>query len=127
MEWVKVLIIGLHGLVSGVDGDTVRLWDDSLVRLKGFNTPEVHSRCVTAEGKLHERLAALKAQARLRELLKSKKVALIILPEQCGHGRMCGIVMADDKDVRETMIEEGLAEPMDCPDGKCPPPRDWCQ
>lgn len=120
-EWVKTLLIGMHGLVSVVDGDTVRLWDSSLVRLKGFNTPELHAKCP------QERITALKAQERLRTLLKAKNATLVLLPEQCGHGRHCGILMSDIRDAREIMVEEGLAEPMDCPDGKCPPPRNWCQ
>lgn len=126
IEWVRVVLMGVTGLVSAVDGDTIRMGDGSLVRLKGGNTPELASKCPTPEGRARERARAVAAATRLNALLKGRKVTLVIMPETCGHGRHCGHLVSDGRDAMTVLIAEGKAEPMECPSGKCPPPKDWC-
>jgi endonuclease YncB( thermonuclease family) len=120
-EWIRVVVVGLNLLVSVVDGDTVRRDNGDLVRLRGFNTPELRGKC---EG---ERFKARLARDRLAQILAQPGATLTIFPEQCGHGRHCGKITVNDQDAKDTLISEGLAEPMECPDGKCPNPRDWCK
>lgn len=120
-EWVRIAVVGMNVLVSGVDGDTLRLADGSLVRMKGYNTPELRGKCEP------ERVKARQARDRLAQILRDKDVKLTILNEECGHGRHCGLLESRGHSAAETLISEGLAERMDCPEGKCPAPRDWCQ
>lgn len=126
IEWAKILLVGVTGLVSVVDGDTLRMADGALVRLKGGNAPEVRSKCPTEAGRARERSQAASAATRLKALLKAKSAALVILPGTCGHGRHCGHLISGGKDAMTILISEGLAEPLDCIGGKCPAPRNWC-
>jgi endonuclease YncB( thermonuclease family) len=125
-EWLRIGVVGIQMLASAVDGDTIRLGSGELVRLKGFNTPELHSRCPTPEARSREVAKARQARARLAELLSGKHVFLTLTSEYCGHGRHCGLLSSGYKDAGQTLIREGLAEPMECVKGKCPPPRNWC-
>lgn len=119
-EWIRVAVTGLNLLVGVVDGDTIRRDNGDLVRLKDFNTPELRGKCE------QERFKARLARDRLAQIIAQPGATLTILSEQCGHGRHCGRVTVKDQDAKDILIKEGLAEPMECPDGKCPKPRDWC-
>ncbi|MBX5205976.1 thermonuclease family protein [Rhizobium sp. NZLR1] len=116
------------------DGDTVRVVGDAAgTRLVGFNTPEVFSpQCD------YERQQGERASARLRELVASgsarlTKVACACAPgtegtKKCNHGRSCGMLLVDGKDVGSILIGEGLAVPFVCGRTSCPPtPRPWCK
>lgn len=116
MWLLKVLV--LAGSITVVDGDTVRN-DGGLVRLQGFNTPELHAECYA------ERTLAYRAKARLSDLIR-QGATLRINPGLCGYGRACGSLLLDGVDVAETMIREGLAEPYVCTGNKCPKRRSWC-
>jgi endonuclease YncB( thermonuclease family) len=116
MEWIKALM--LASSIVAVDGDTVR-HDGRLVRLQGFNTPELHGQCYA------ERKLAYRAKERLSAII-SLGAKLRINPGHCAYGRACGTLTLDGKDVGEIMIREGLAEPMVCVNNRCPRPRDWC-
>jgi endonuclease YncB( thermonuclease family) len=117
------------------DGDTVHVVGEAAgTRLVGFNTPETFSpRCE------YERQQGERASARLRELVahgssgRLTKVACACAPgtegtKKCNHGRYCGTLLVDGKDVGSILISEGLAVPFVCGRTSCPPtPRPWCK
>lgn len=118
---------------SGViDGDTVRVQGQTF-RLVGFDTPETgnRSRC------LHESALGDRATYRLRELIGSAaSVELTPLPcacrpgtqgtSQCNHGRSCGTLRANGRDVGDILISEGLARSYLCGATSCPRRGQWC-
>ncbi|WP_245496003.1 thermonuclease family protein [Rhizobium leguminosarum] len=116
------------------DGDTVHVVGDATgTRLVGFNTPEKFSPQCEYERQLGER-----ASSRLRELVahgsaRLTKVACACAPgtegtKKCNHGRYCGTLLVDGKDVGSILISEGLAVPFVCGRTSCPPtPRPWCK
>lgn len=116
------------------DGDTVHVVGEAAgTRLVGFNTPEKFSpECE------YERQQGERASARLRELVahgaaRLTKVACACAPgtqgtKKCNHGRYCGTLTVDGKDVGSILISEGLAVPFVCGRTSCPPtPRPWCK
>jgi endonuclease YncB( thermonuclease family) len=123
IEWLRILLLTTT-LVTVTDGDTVKIGDGSSVRLVGFNTPEIFSPKCDAEHKL-----GLKARDRLNKLVKDNRttVTLTIVPGNCAFGRKCGRLTVHGQDVGEILISEGLAEKLDCPGGRCPKARNWCQ
>ncbi|MEY9198425.1 micrococcal nuclease [Sinorhizobium fredii] len=118
---------------SVTDGDTVHVDGESAgTRLVGFNTPEVFSPRCERERQLGER-----ASARLKELVASSslsltKIACSCAPgtegtDECNHGRSCGRLEVDGRDVGDILISEGLAVSFTCGSTSCPPtPRPWC-
>lgn len=118
---------------SVTDGDTIRVdGDPKGTRLVGFNTPEVFSPQCQREGEL-----GAKASARMKEIVSSSKLSLTKVAcscrpgtegtDQCNHGRSCGILRADGRNVGDILISEGLAVPFVCGASGCPPtPRPWC-
>ncbi|WP_018447859.1 thermonuclease family protein [Rhizobium gallicum] len=119
---------------SVTDGDTVHVVGEAAgTRLVGFNTPEKFSpQCE------YERQQGERASARLRELVahgsaRLTKVACACAPgtegtKKCNHGRYCGTLLVDGKDVGSILISEGLAVPFVCGRTSCPPtPRPWCK
>lgn len=118
---------------SVTDGDTIRFVGQAKgTRLVGFNTPEtIEPRCA-GEARLGER-----ATARLEEIvagasLTFRKVRCACKPgtentRACNHGRSCGILKADGRDVGAILIGEGLAVAFECGSQSCPPtPKPWC-
>lgn len=114
------------------DGDTVRMSDGTRVRLVGFNTPEKFEPKCSREAALGN-----EASERLRQLVASgtskvTRVACSCKPgtegtDKCNHGRSCGTLTVDGRDVGEILISEGLAVSFVCGDTSCPPtPRPWC-
>ena len=86
-------------VVSIYDGDTVtvmaRPWLDmeirTGVRIRGVNTPEIRSRCATAEARSFERRKAREARSQLAELLDGAVVEI----QNLGHDRYPRRVVAD--------------------------------
>jgi hypothetical protein len=117
--------------IQVVDGDTVRRGGETY-RLVGFNTPEqgIHAGCNA------ERVLASKATARLQDLVGASGVELARVAcacppgtegtKRCNHGRLCGTLRADGRDVGAILIAEGLAEAYACGATACPKRRDWC-
>ncbi|ANL42373.1 thermonuclease family protein [Rhizobium phaseoli] len=116
------------------DGDTVHVVGEAAgTRLVGFNTPEKFSpQCE------YERQQGERASARLRELVAGGSTQLTKVAcacaagtegtSKCNHGRSCGTLLVDGKDVGSILISEGLAVPFVCGTMKCPPtPRPWCR
>lgn len=118
---------------SVTDGDTIRVDGDLKgTRLVGFNTPEVFSPKCQREGEL-----GAKASARMREIVSTAKLSLTKVAcscrpgtegtDRCNHGRSCGVLRADGRNVGDILISEGLAVPFVCGATGCPPtPRPWC-
>lgn len=116
-----------------IDGDTIRVDQKQPdVRLVGFNAPETRRAKCAAERELGGR-----ATARLRDLVRSSAldfqfVACSCPPgtegtQACNHGRKCGTLKADGRDVGAILIAEGLAVPFVCGATSCPAtPRPWC-
>jgi endonuclease YncB( thermonuclease family) len=117
--------------IQVVDGDTIRSGGETY-RLVGYNTPEQggHAGCNA------ERVLASKATSRLRELVGASDVELARVACSCppgiegtkrrNHGRRCGTLTADGRDVGAILIAEGLAEFYSCGATSCPKRRDWC-
>lgn len=114
-----------------VDGDTVRS-GGATYRLVGFDTPERGDRARCDR----ERDLADKASNRLRALVMSgaptlERTACACRPgtegsRSCNFGRSCAYLKISGRDVGETLIREGLAQPFVCGQTSCPPRRPWC-
>ena len=98
-----------------VDGDTlavtVDVWLDqrldTLVRLRGIDTPEKRGKCEA------ERAAAVRATMRLTELVTGARLVLRDVGADKYGGRHVASVRVNDVDVAETLIREGHARPYD--------------
>ncbi len=101
-----------------VDGDTIdvnidlgfQVWHKARVRMLGIDTPESRTR------NLEEKALGLASKARLKELLKGKKVKIECSKEKGKFGRVLAIVWTVDKegkeiDINSQLIEEGHARP----------------
>ncbi len=104
-----------------VDGDTIDVEVDlgfdilhrARVRMMGIDTPESRTR------NLAEKALGLASKARLKELLKGRKIKLETSKEGKGKfGRILGTVWTSDKkgveeyvNINEKLIEEGHARP----------------
>jgi len=72
------------------------------VRLAGIDTPELKGKCVA------EKVLALKAKARLAELLVGTIVISEIKPDKFS-GRVDAIVTVNGQDVAGILVADGLA------------------
>ena len=89
-----------------VDGDTIRLSNQKLVRLIGINTPEIHY-----DGTESEPLAQA-AKEFLNTLLKNHQTVGLVYGDeiQDRHGRRLAHVFLDaEQNVQEMLLENGLA------------------
>ena len=110
-------------LLSVTDGDTfkvrIEIWPSvevvTAVRIMGIDTPEIHGKCVS------EKAAALKAKARLTELLTGKQISLSGVKFDKYAGRIDAVVMVDRDNIGALLIQEGLAHAYD---GKTK--QGWC-
>ena len=105
----------LAQVIRVLDGDTVEVmaypWPqqsvDVLVRLRGIDAPEIHSRCSL------EREKALHAKRRLQAFLQSQPKVLLT---DIGGGKYFGRVLAnlglpDGRDAASELILENLVRP----------------
>ena len=117
-----------------VDGDTIALSGlRQHVRLVGFNAPETRNARCKAEAQLGQR-----AKQRLQVLVDTGSLELTFIAcscppgteatQRCNHGRRCGVLRAEGRDVGSVLMSEGLAVPFQCGKASCPPtPRPWCR
>ena len=97
-------------LISVTDGDTVKarvpVWDGveivTAVRLSGIDTPELKGKCPA------EKALALKAKARLAELLTGSITISEIKPDKFA-GRVDALVSVNGQDVAGILVADGLA------------------
>ena len=96
-----------------VDGDTVDvsvdlgfdIWHNARVRMMGIDTPESRTR------NLEEKALGLASKARLKELLKGKKIRLECSKEGKGKfGRILADIVTIDKEGNEININNRLIE-----------------
>lgn len=105
-------------LVTVIDGDTLMVkanpWPQQtvsvLVRIRGIDTPELHSRCegarqlaLAAKDVLAEALAAGNGSLTLSDISGDKYFGRVVARVSFDHGH----------DVAETMLAAGLARPYD--------------
>jgi len=101
-----------------VDGDTIdvnidlgfQVWHKARVRMLGIDTPESRTR------RLDEKALGLASKARLKEMLKDKKVRIECAKEKGKFGRVLAIVWAMDKEgndvnCNDQLCVEGHARP----------------
>lgn len=95
------------GKVRVIDGDTIVV-GTTRVRAVGYDTPEVHGRCV------EEKAKAAQATARLRQLLGDPEKASLKWSKGFDkYGRRLARFYSNHKDVGPILISEGLAHPYD--------------
>lgn len=116
-----------------VDGDTIKFKDKRPdVRLVGCDTPESRGAECDAERKL-----AKQAKNFLQRAIDTGRMDLEYVPcscppgtestKKCNHGRACGIVRIDGRNICDVMIDEGLAVAFTCEGTSCPPMPKWCE
>ena len=89
-----------------VDGDTVRIADDTY-RLLGLDTPETYRSQCAEELALGEQ-----ATRRLRKLLDDSETIFMAVEDRPDkYGRILAKLIIDDVDVASVLIGEGLARP----------------
>jgi len=123
--------VDVHNIIV-VDGDTIDVRGERF-RLVGYDTPEISTprRKVSAD----ERAVATIAKERFVELLNSGSLDLTevrcacvestIGTKRCNHGRKCGLLTLNGKNIGDTLIREGLAMPFVCSATRCPRMPDW--
>ena len=101
-------------VIDVIDGDTVRVrvtvWLgqslETLVRIKGIDTPEKRSQCD------HEKQQADKARQRLSSLIGDRNIILYDIHAGKYAGRVLAAVRTlDGQDIAENMLAAGLARP----------------
>ena len=121
----------IGGAMRVVDGDTIDA-GGGRYRLAGFDTPERGdlAKCDS------ERELAARATARLQGLISSGNASLVRVAcacregtegtRRCNHGRLCGALMVNGRDVGDILVGEGLAHRYVCTGTHCPPRAGWC-
>lgn len=101
--------------MNALDGDTITV--PEIIRLQGFNTPEIRSAACP-----EELAKALQAKAFLSSWLRKNEITLIRTGRD-KYGRTLARMIPDPG---PALIAQGLAEPYVCED-RCPQRKDWCK
>jgi len=104
-------LVFLAQVLTVTDGDTFRarieVWSGvevvTAVRVAGIDTPELRGKCPA------EKAAALKAKARLGELLAAGPVTVTAVVNDKYAGRVDALVMVNGVRIADTLVAEGLA------------------
>lgn len=116
------IAVSSSDLVRVYDGDTFFIdiegvhpvFGDSIgVRIKGIDTPELRSGCVTKAQKMNERRAAIAAKVILERQLKHGNVITLHNIERDKYFRLLADVSVDGTDVTTKLLDAGLAVPYD--------------
>ena len=103
-------------LIRIIDGDTIEALIDlgfeiatrKIIRLYDINAPEIRGALK------EEKLAGLKAKARLQELLDTSEGEFQLLSHGWGKfGRCLGEIFINDQSINEQLINEGLVKRYD--------------
>ena len=100
-------------LIRVIDGDTIdvnidlgfNIWHKGRIRMAGIDTPESRTR------NKEEKVLGLAAKARLKELLKTKKLTIQCTKEKGKFGRILADVLANDVNINKQLMDEGHARP----------------
>ena len=112
-------------VVHVYDGDTFRVNIEGLppiignniaIRINGYDTPEIRGKCPK------EKALAIVARDRLRGMVKDADIVLLNT-KRGKYFRIVADVMIDGKNIKDTLIEEGLAVSYD--GGRKASP--WCK
>lgn len=111
-------------VVEVIDGDTISVtatvWIglemSSHVRIRGIDTPELHSSCAS------EKAMALSAKARLAALVGDSIRLANISQDKFGGRVDADVVTAAGVDLKAAMLKTGLAHPYDGKGARA----DWC-
>jgi endonuclease YncB( thermonuclease family) len=116
-----------------VDGDTIKA-RGATYHMIGYDAPETASRWrkVGPDEKALGRLATERfrdlisdaGSLDLREVPCSRPRAKLE-NGTCNHGRKCGILLRDGKNIGESLIAEELAVPFVCSETRCPKMPHW--
>lgn len=92
------------------------------VRPRGYDTPEIHSKCDSEA--VEEKVEALASQAKeeLERLLKGSSVISLINVQRGKYFRITARVLVDGQDVGKVLIDEGYALSY----SGTGPREDWC-
>jgi endonuclease YncB( thermonuclease family) len=96
---------GLKGEARARDGDSLLIGKQE-VRLFGIDAPELHQKCLRADGRTWP--CGRKARDRLGELLRGGKVRCRPL-EKDRYGRDVAVCLVGETDVAAVLVREGLA------------------
>lgn len=122
---LKTIILATALSLSAYDGDTLTV-NGEHYRIVGYDTPEMHSKCPTPEGKKAEVAKAIEARNELLMLVREPSAQLV--EQQCvgwNFGRKCARILVDGTDIAGHMVSIGLAHAYKCI-GKCPRRLSWC-
>ena len=98
---------GLHPLIG----------EQIPVRLRGIDVPQINTGCVK------EREAAVKARKIVSWLLTKSRTITLKKVGRDNRFRITAVVLADNRDIREILLQKGLATRKSTRQKR----RDWCQ
>ena len=144
LRWFAALLLAVTGLAEAhsdpiasqdvyvLDGDTIAV-KGKTIHLVDFEAPELgrHAHCGL------ERMLAARATSRLRQIIRADDdIDLQVIEcscrpgtegtRWCNHGRACGYLTVNGRNVGDLLVAENLAHPLVCGQFSCPQRKAWC-